>query len=101
MATIREKRPGVFDLPEFVGRDAHGRPKQVSRTVHGTIKDAQVSGGQYETVSLNGVAASLRHFIVTGYNREDVWLDSGGIPVMRNLASERQSATSSRSPCST
>ena len=41
MATIREKRPGVFEVREFVGRDAHGRPKQVSRTVRGTIKDAQ------------------------------------------------------------
>jgi hypothetical protein len=41
MATIREKRPGVFEVREFVGRDAKGRPKQLSRTVHGTIKDAR------------------------------------------------------------
>jgi hypothetical protein len=31
MATIREKRPGVFEVREFVGRDAKGRPKQLSR----------------------------------------------------------------------
>jgi len=48
----------------------------------GTIRDAQVSGGEIETVSMDGVAVSLRHFVVTGFNREDVWLDSAGIPVM-------------------
>ena len=31
---------------------------------------------------MDGVAVSLRHFVVTGLNREDVWLDSAGIPVM-------------------
>jgi hypothetical protein len=48
----------------------------------GRIKDAQVSGGELETVSMDGVAVSLRHFVVTGFNREDVWLDGAGIPVM-------------------
>ena len=41
MATIRERRPGVFEVREYVGRDAKGRPKQVSRIVHGTLKDAR------------------------------------------------------------
>ena len=41
MATIREKRPGVFEVREYVGRDRSGRPKQVSRIVHGTLKDAR------------------------------------------------------------
>ena len=48
----------------------------------GRIRDAQVSGGEVQTVSLDGVAVSLRHFVVSGLNREDVWLDSAGIPVM-------------------
>lgn len=48
----------------------------------GRIRDAQVSGGEVETISMDGVAVSLRHFVVTGLNREDVWLDSAGIPVM-------------------
>jgi hypothetical protein len=48
----------------------------------GRIKDAQVSGGEIETVPMDGVAVSLRHYVVTGFNREDVWLDSAGIPVM-------------------
>jgi integrase len=41
MATMREKRPGVWEVRAFTGRDERGRPTQVSRTVHGTKKDAQ------------------------------------------------------------
>jgi Family of unknown function (DUF6134) len=48
----------------------------------GRIRDAQVSGGELVTISLDGAPVSVRHFIVTGLNREDVWLDSAGIPVM-------------------
>jgi hypothetical protein len=48
----------------------------------GRIADAQISGGQYETFSLNGGRVLLRHFVVNGVNRQEVWLDSEGIPVM-------------------
>ncbi|HEV3213818.1 MAG TPA: hypothetical protein VGZ03_10525 [Acidimicrobiales bacterium] len=41
MATIREKRPGVWEIREYVGRDPRGRPSQVSRTVQGSRKDAE------------------------------------------------------------
>jgi integrase len=41
MATIRQKRPGVWEVRAFTGRDGQGRPTQVSRTVRGTKKDAQ------------------------------------------------------------
>ncbi len=41
MATIREKRPGVWEVRAFTGRDERGRPTQVSQTVHGTKRDAQ------------------------------------------------------------
>lgn len=41
MATIRERRPGVWEVRAFTGRDEHGRPTQVSRTVRGGKKDAQ------------------------------------------------------------
>ncbi len=41
MASIRERRPGVWEIRAFTGNDAQGRPTQVSRTVHGTKKDAQ------------------------------------------------------------
>ena len=51
-------------------------------TSTGMIMNAQISGGEYETVSLNGATFSVRHFTVTGYNRQDVWLDNEGIPIM-------------------
>ena len=48
----------------------------------GRIIQAQVSGGEDETFSVNGASFSVRHFVVMGENREDVWLDPKGIPVM-------------------
>ena len=41
MATSRERKPGVWEVRSFVGRDEHGQPVQASRTVRGTKKDAQ------------------------------------------------------------
>jgi integrase len=41
MATVRERAPGVWEVRVFTGRDDSGRPTRVSRTVHGTKKDAQ------------------------------------------------------------
>jgi hypothetical protein len=35
MATIRERRPGVWEVRVFTGADARGRPTQLSRIVHG------------------------------------------------------------------
>lgn len=40
MATIRERRPGVWEVRVFTGRDESGRPVQTSRTVRGTKRDA-------------------------------------------------------------
>ena len=40
MATVRERKPGVWEVRSFTGRDERGRPTQVSRTVRGTKKDA-------------------------------------------------------------
>ena len=41
MATIRQRKRGVWEVRVFVGRDEHGRPVQVSRTVRGGKKDAE------------------------------------------------------------
>lgn len=41
MATIRQRRPGVWEVRVFTGRDETGRPTQVSRTVRGGKRDAQ------------------------------------------------------------
>ena len=49
MATIREKRPGVWEVRVFTGADASGRPTQMSRTVRGGKRDAQRLAAQLET----------------------------------------------------
>ncbi len=41
MATIRERRPNVWEVRGYTGLDTKGKPTQVSRTVYGTKKDAQ------------------------------------------------------------
>ncbi|MEO5900307.1 MAG: site-specific integrase [Ilumatobacteraceae bacterium] len=46
MATIRQREPGVWEVRVFVGTDERGRPKQVSRTVRGSKRDAQRTAAQ-------------------------------------------------------
>jgi integrase len=48
VATMREKRPGVWEVRVFTGRDRNGRPTQVSKTVRGTKRDAQRVAAQLE-----------------------------------------------------
>src|SRR4029077_12444611 len=48
----------------------------------GRIITVHVSGGDYNTISVNGIAFAARHFIVMGDKREDVWLDNRKIPIM-------------------
>ena len=40
MATLREKRPGVWEVRVFTGSNARGRPTQLSRTIRGGKRDA-------------------------------------------------------------
>jgi hypothetical protein len=56
--------------------------KTMVYTDTGRIINVHISGGAYETVSVNGVSISARHFVVMGDKREDVWLDNREIPVM-------------------
>jgi CheY-like chemotaxis protein len=48
----------------------------------GRIITVHISGGDYDTVSVNGASVSARHFIVMGIKRQEVWLDYRKIPVM-------------------
>jgi len=48
----------------------------------GRIIDVVISGGEYATVSANGIFVSARHFIVIGDKRQDIWLDNQTIPIM-------------------
>jgi hypothetical protein len=54
----------------------------------GRIINVQVSGGDYETISVNGTAVVARHFIVMEDKREDVWLDNQGIPIMCRIVED-------------
>jgi hypothetical protein len=48
----------------------------------GRIINMHISGGDYDTVSLNGASVSARHFVVKGDRQQEVWLDNQEIPVM-------------------
>ncbi len=48
----------------------------------GRIVNLVISGGEYEAVSVNGASMSVRHFIVMGDKRQEVWLDNRGVPIM-------------------
>jgi hypothetical protein len=48
----------------------------------GRLGNVHISGGDYEMISVNGAYVSARYFAIIGDNREDVWLDNRGIPVM-------------------
>ena len=48
MATLREKRPGVWEVRVFTGTGPNGRPTQLSRTVHGGKRDAQRVAAELE-----------------------------------------------------
>jgi integrase len=49
VATLRQRRPGVWEIRVFTGRDAAGRPTQVSTTVRGTKREAQRLASLFES----------------------------------------------------
>jgi integrase len=48
MATIREKRPGVWEVRVFTGRGPDGKPTQTSRTVRGGKRDSRRVANELE-----------------------------------------------------
>jgi hypothetical protein len=48
----------------------------------GRIINVHISGGDYDTISVNDVTVSARHFVVMGDKRQDVWLDNQAMPIM-------------------
>jgi hypothetical protein len=69
MATIRQRTPGVWEVRVFVGRDARGTPRQVSRTVHGSKRAAQRVAAELTVVPPSRSAA------VTVADVLDAWLE--------------------------
>jgi hypothetical protein len=53
----------------------------VVSTATGKLVNVQISGGEYDTVSMGGVSVSARHYIVNGDKRQEVWLDNREIPI--------------------
>ena len=70
MATIRSRGSGVWEVRVFVGNDERGRPRQVSRTVHGTKRAAQKVGAQLT------IAPPSRHAGRTVGEALDAWLEA-------------------------
>lgn len=56
MATLRERRPGVWQVRVFTGRNADGVPTQVAVTVHGTKRDALREAARLESNPRRGAA---------------------------------------------
>ena len=51
MATLRERRPNVWEVRIITGTDAHGRPTQLSKTVRGGEREAQRVAAEIEAGS--------------------------------------------------
>jgi integrase len=75
VASIRKIREGVYEVRAYLGRDEKGRPKQTSRTVHGSRKAAVDVGRQLEDSlgqsALEGASATLSDLL-------DQWLEARG-----------------------
>jgi len=71
MATIREKKPGVWEVRVFTGRDARGKPTQISRTVRGGKRDAQRTAVQLECGPGRAVGLGQHERRVVGASADD------------------------------
>lgn len=70
MATMREKKPGVWEVRVFTGTDARGKPTQTSRTVRGTKRDAERLAASLEVGAGSASPAGRRVAEVL-----DAWVD--------------------------
>jgi integrase/predicted nucleotidyltransferase len=78
MATVRERRPGVWEIRVFTGRDASGRPTQVSRTVRGTKREAQRVAASLESRPPSNAAGRTVTDVLTGWRDVNlpVWAET-------------------------
>ena len=69
MATIRQRRPGVWEVRCYTGKDIAGKSTQVSRTVYGTKKDAKLVAAELTVKpARNAGGRKLRQLL-------DEWID--------------------------
>jgi integrase len=70
VATIRQRRPGVWEVRVFTGRDESGKPTQVSRTVRGGKRDAQRVAAELTTKPAPKIAGRTVGDVL------DAWIDA-------------------------
>lgn len=80
---MREKRPGVWKVRVFTGSDAHGRPTQLSRTVHGGERDAQRIAAQLEASGDTAKSAGRSVGDVACRWRDERWPAASATPTQR------------------
>ena len=73
MASILKVKPGVYRVRSCLGRDGRGRQITRSRTVHGTLRDAQRVRREVEHAIELGQGRPATDLTVGGYLRQ--WLD--------------------------
>ncbi len=78
MATVRERKPGVWEIRVFTGRDASGRPTQISRTVRGTKREAQRVAATLEARPPSNAAGRTVTEVLTAWRdvNHPVWAES-------------------------
>jgi len=78
VATVRERRPGVWEIRVFTGRDDKGHPTQVSRTVRGTKRDAKRAAASLESRPQSNAAGRTVADVLTSWREvnEGVWSDA-------------------------
>jgi integrase len=78
VATIRERKPGVWEVRVFTGRDESGEPTQLSRTVRGTKRDAQRLAASLESRPAPNAAGRTVTDALNAWREvnDPVWADS-------------------------
>ena len=78
MATIRERKPGVWEVRAFAGRDTSGRPVQTSRTVRGTKRDALRLAASFDSRPATHAAGRTVADILNAWVEvnQEVWAES-------------------------
>lgn len=78
MATLRERKPGVWEIRVFTGRDQSGRPTQVSRTIRGTKREAQRVAAAFESRPPSNAAGRTVADVLRAWRdvNQPVWAES-------------------------
>ena len=86
MATLREKRPGVWEVRVFTGTGQNGRPTQVSKTIRGGKRDAMRIAAELEVGPGRSSSAGRRVSDVL-----DEWVDQNLATWAPSSARDQQS----------